>query len=192
MIVKNPGFLSTVQDIGRFGFQRYGIPQSGPMDDLSFEIANLLVGNDKNEGAIEITGGVFESVFEDDRTISVCGGDPVAMINGQAINPWQSFHVKSGDILKLSGMRHGFRVYLAVDGGIKVEKIFKSKSTCLPAKFGGFKGRKLMAGDVIDFGNKRLNVENKINYVFEESAKIRIVPGPQLEYLKNLDRKSVV
>ncbi len=185
MIVKN-SFFSTVQDIGRFGFQRYGIPQSGPMDDVSFRIANLLLGNDKNEGAIEITSGIFEAVFDDDRTIAICGGDPIVAINGHEMKRCRSIDVKNGDILKLSGMKHGFRTYLAVDGGIKVEKVFKSKSTCLPAKFGGFMGRKLIAGDLIEFGDGK-KVENQIDLTFEERSKIRIIIGPQWGYLKNAD-----
>ncbi len=187
MIVKNAGFLSTVQDIGRFGFQRYGIPQSGPMDALSFRMANLLVGNDKDEGAIEITGGIFEALFDDAHAIAICGGEPIAFMNGKEIKAWRTVSVKNGDLLKLSGMRKGFRVYLAVGGGVKVEKIFKSKSTCLPAKFGGFKGRRLMAGDVIEFGNGRSTLEKEIKLAFEESSKIRIVKGPQWEYLRNAD-----
>lgn len=187
MIVKNSGFLSTIQDIGRFGFQRYGIPQSGPMDDLSFKIANLLVGNDKCEGAIEITGGIFESIFEGDHTISICGGDPVAMINDEEIKAWRSISVKHGDMLKISGMRHGFRAYLAIGGGIKVENVLKSKSTCLPAKFGGFMGRRLMAGDLVEIGDKDLKVKNEINLTFDDTSTIRVIAGPQWEYLKNSD-----
>ncbi len=180
LIVNDPGILSTVQDGGRFGFARYGVPHSGPMDWISFEISNLLAGNKRDDPLIEITGN-FEAIFEGETFVSVVPGG--AILNGEHLEGFSAFHVKNGDILKVSNDRN-FRSYLAVSG-LKIEEVLSSKSTCLPAGFGGFMGRKLSIGDILECGNadiKDRTFECDIEWTGNE---VRIVKGPQWDLLKN-------
>ncbi|BBJ28888.1 5-oxoprolinase subunit C family protein [Athalassotoga saccharophila] len=181
LVVIDPGILSTVQDSGRFGLARYGVPHSGPMDWISFEIANLLVGNKRDDPAIEITGN-FEAIFEGETSVSVVPGRII--LNGEYLERFGTFHVRGGDILKVLNDR-GFRSYLGLKE-LKIEEVLSSKSTCLPAKFGGLNGRKLMAGDVIECGNadiKDRTLECEMDWIFGNVA--RIVKGPQWDLLKN-------
>lgn len=185
--VIKPGMLTTVQDRGRFGYQKWGIPVAGAMDEYALRIANLLVGNQENEGCLEITilGPTLE--FLDEGMVALTGGDLGARINGHACTSWQSFFVKKGDVLSFSGLRQGCRAYLAIAGGIDVPLFMGSKATYLRGKMGGLEGRALCAGDELKKGS--LNDEQKemaprkvpqeYRYCFSNRIEARVVMGPQ-------------
>lgn len=184
-IVKESGFLSTIQDKGRFGLGRYGIPHSGPMDWISFTIANLLVGNKRSDPLIEVTGEGFEVNFDGESFVAITGGEGQTLLNGKSIEKWTAFHVKGGDTIKIVSYKSGFRTYLALRD-LKIESVLGSKSTCLPAKFGGFLGRRLLNGDILEIGNTSIRdrtFADKPDWIFKE--KVRIVKGPQWSYLRN-------
>lgn len=145
--VIKPGLSTSIQDIGRYGFQKYGIITSGAMDQLAHRIANLLVGNNENEPTLEITllGPTIE--FEQDSLIAICGGDLTPELNDKPIRNWRPVLVRKGSILKFGAYSKGCRAYLAVAGGIDVPIVMKSKSTYFRAKIGGFYGRALKKGD---------------------------------------------
>lgn len=151
--VIKPGLLTTVQDLGRFGFQKYGIIVSGVMDQFSHRISNLLVGNEENEPTLELTllGPTIE--FKKNALISICGGDLSPTIDGKPVRLWRSVFVKKGSILRFGPCKIGCRAYLAVAGGFKIPTIMNSKSTYLRAEIGGFNGRALQAGDQLEFGS---------------------------------------
>jgi antagonist of KipI len=142
-----PGLLTTIQDLGRYGFQKFGVIVSGVMDSLSHRIANLLVGNEENAPTLEITmvGPVIE--FERDTLISICGGDLSPSIDGKFVPLWRPVFVKKGSQLRFGQCKAGCRSYLAVAGGFDVPRVMGSASTYLRAGIGGFKGRPLQAGD---------------------------------------------
>ncbi|HWO76709.1 MAG TPA: biotin-dependent carboxyltransferase family protein [Bacillus sp. (in: firmicutes)] len=148
--IMKPGLLTSVQDLGRYKYQKYGVIVSGAMDTLSHRIANLLVGNQENAATLEITllGPVIE--FEEDTLISICGGDLSPAINGEPIRLWRSIFVKKGSLLSFGACKNGCRAYLAVAGGFKISNVMESKSTYLRAGIGGFKGRALRSGDRLD------------------------------------------
>lgn len=148
--VIRPGLLTTVQDLGRYGSQRYGVIVSGAMDQFSLRVANLLVGNDENAAALEITmmGPTLEIL--EDTLVSICGGTITAKINGQPVGQWKPVYIKKGSILELKNCTGGCRIYLAIAGGFDVEEIMGSKSTYLRAGIGGFKGRKLKEQDILN------------------------------------------
>jgi antagonist of KipI len=146
-----PGLLTTIQDTGRIGFQKYGVIASGAMDQLSLRIANLLVGNRENQAAIEITILGPAIRFDSDALISICGADLAPAINGEAICMNRPIFVKKGAHLNFGPCRNGCRTYLAVAGGFDVPIVMESKSTYLRAKIGGFHGRLLKSGDRIGF-----------------------------------------
>lgn len=142
-----PGLLTTIQDLGRYGFQKFGVIVSGVMDSLSHRIANLLVGNEENAPTLEITmvGPVIE--FERDTLISICGGDLSPSIDGKFVPLWRPVLVKKGSQLRFGQCKTGCRSYLAVAGGFDVPRVMGSTSTYLRAGIGGFKGRPLKTGD---------------------------------------------
>ncbi|PLR75602.1 KipI antagonist [Bacillus sp. V3-13] len=151
LTIIKPGLLTSVQDLGRYGYQKYGVIASGVMDQLAHRISNILAGNDENQPTLEITllGPVIR--FEKDTLISICGGDLSPSINGIPVRLWRSICVKKGSKLSFGPAKAGSRAYLAVAGGIKVPEVMESKSTYLRAGIGGFQGRALKAGDSVDF-----------------------------------------
>ncbi|WP_409275887.1 biotin-dependent carboxyltransferase family protein [Neobacillus sp. SCS-31] len=147
--VVKPGLLTSVQDMGRYGYQKYGVIASGVMDQIAHRVANILVGNEDNEPTLEITllGPVLR--FEKNCLISICGGDLSPSINRFPVRTWRTIFVKKGSELRFGPAVAGTRVYLAVAGGITVQEAMNSKSTYLRAGIGGYEGRALKPGDVI-------------------------------------------
>lgn len=144
------GLLTTLQDKGRFGYQKIGIITSGAMDVYSLRLANILVGNDENEAALEITltGPTIE--FTSDTLIAITGGDLSPVIDGQKVPTLRPVAVKAGAILKFTACKTGCRAYLAVAGGYDVANVMGSKSTYLRAGLGGVHGRALKKGDLLN------------------------------------------
>lgn len=153
--VIHPGLLTTVQDLGRFGSQRFGVIVSGAMDSYSLRIANVLVGNEQDEGVLEITlmGTTLE--FQQDRLIAITGGDLNVTIDGKPAPMWRPIVVTKGSILKFNYAVQGCRAYMAFAGGIDVPKVMGSKSTYIRAGIGGFQGRALQKGDVFSCGEMK-------------------------------------
>lgn len=147
-----PGLMTTLQDTGRFGWQKIGVITSGAMDVYSLRMANILVGNDEHEAAMEITltGPTIE--FTADTLIAITGGDLAPIIDGQVVPTLRPVAVKAGAILKFTACRSGCRAYLAVAGGYDVPSVMGSKSTYLRAGLGGYEGRALQKGDYLTTG----------------------------------------
>ncbi|WP_138419910.1 biotin-dependent carboxyltransferase family protein [Aquibacillus sediminis] len=155
--IKKPGLLSSIQDLGRYGFQKYGVIASGVMDPYAHRIANLLVGNEEKESTLEITLIGPEMVFEQDVLIAICGGDLSPIINDQPIHMWRPIYVTKGSILRFGSAKSGCRAYLAIAGGFQVSRQMASKSTYLRAGMGGYNGRALREEDQVSIGEKSLN-----------------------------------
>lgn len=153
IIIKKPGLLTSVQDLGRYGYQKYGVIASGVMDPFAHRIANLLVGNAENLPTLEITlqGPIIE--FQKDTLISICGGELSPSINGHPVRTWRPIYVKKNSVLQFKLPKSGCRSYLAVSGGFSVSRVMGSHSTYLRAKIGGFHGRALKTNDQLLFGS---------------------------------------
>lgn len=181
------GLLTTVQDLGRYGYQRAGIIVSGAMDSLSFRLANLLVGNEFYAAGLEVTLLGPSLRFNVDSIIAICGGNFSPTINKEAISLNKPIFVRKGDYLEFGPPKYGSRCYIAFRGGIQVETVLGSKSTCLPANFGGLNGRALQKGDelrLIDFPYKNSNKLNwKLSSYFDSllfnKEPIRFMKGRQ-------------
>lgn len=145
--ITKPGLLSSIQDLGRYGYQKYGVITSGVMDPLAHRLANLLVGNSENKPTIEVTllGPVIQ--FQQDSLIAICGGDLSPTINDMPVRTWRTILVKKGVELKFEQVRAGCRAYIAIGGSFSIPSIMESTSTYLRANIGGFHGRSLQAGD---------------------------------------------
>jgi len=181
-----PGPLTTVQDCGRFGFGRFGVPRSGAADNFSLRIGNLLVGNPENEAALEITVVGPKIVALADAAIAITGADMQPMIDGQPIQMWRSHRLQKGGVLSFKGRRSGCRAYLAVGGGISVPIVMDSRSTNLAAGFGGLDGRSLQKGDVLcsespaaHLKAKGATLDRALIPSYDTRQRLRVIPGPQ-------------
>ena len=194
MSVKNPGLLTTVQDIGRFGFEKFGMPVAGAMDSYALQVANILVGNAPHEGGLEVSFIGLTLTFEGQGLIAITGADLGATLNGQQIKPWQSLQVNSGDELKFAALKKGCRAYLAVQGGFDIPYVMGSKSTYLRGSIGGYKGRKLLMGDELKSNEIKKKLSPEIlpeefipSY---ENKTIRVILGPQADYFSTDERSN--
>ncbi|WDV44233.1 biotin-dependent carboxyltransferase family protein [Clostridiaceae bacterium M8S5] len=187
IMVLTQGFLTTIQDGGRIGFQQYGVPVSGVMDRYSYRIANILVGNDEEQAVLEITMLGPKLKFTSPEIIAITGGDLSPMINGKQIPMYRSVKVNKGDILAFGELKNGCRSYIAFTGGIDVPIVMGSRSTYLKGKIGGYRGRELNKGDIVDIINydseyKVRLLSKKHISIYENKIDIRVVLGPQNEY----------
>jgi antagonist of KipI len=167
-IVK-PGLLSTIQDLGRYGYQKYGVVVSGAVDGFAARVANLLVGNDERESVLEMTYQGPTLTFQSDSLIAICGGDLSPMIESTRVPLWRPVFVPAGSILSFYRPVTGIRAYLAIAGGFDVEEILGSKSTYLHAGFGGFQGRALQSGDVLPLRMPSLFSEQILQNLIRQS-----------------------
>jgi len=147
--VVKPGFFTTVQDLGRFGSLKFGVPRSGAMDNFSLQIANMLVNNDYGDACLEMTliGPELEALHNIQIAVA---GDISLQINGQYSDAWQTINLMTGDIVSFGKLRTGCRAYLAIRGGIDVPLVLGSRSTHVRGEIGGMQGRQLKAGDYVE------------------------------------------
>lgn len=199
------GLLTSIQDLGRYGYQKHGVVVSGAMDSYSMKLANIIVGNDANEAVLEITmvGPVLN--LEKGNLISITGADISPTIDGKKVPMGKPVYINEDCVLKFGKCVSGCRAYLSVAGGFDVSTVMDSKSTYLRAKLGGMDGRNLKKDDVLNINEKSelsLNIIKKIkeiskkeifnaarwhikNYIEENSKAIiiRIFEDRQTSYL---------
>ncbi len=182
------GMQSTIQDLGRFGYRKIGVPISGAMDSKSLKDANTIIGNPEIYPAIEHTlyGGIYR--FHDPCVISVTGAKCNPTINGVLFDQYIPVEISSGDELEIHHPVRGCRSYLAIQGKPEIPVIMKSYSTYLPGKFGGFNGRKLEAGDEIVWNSNpeftsHYTLSNEEIPYFSTKISIKIKSGPEFDLL---------
>ena len=147
--VVRAGFLTSVQDVGRTGFREFGVSTSGALDPFALRVANLLVSNDESAAGLEITLGGLQLRFDDERIVAWCGGEFEVHVGLTALPAGHACFVSAGEELKFARPKVGCRAWLAISGGIDVPIVLGTRSTDLRAQFGGFEGRALRDGDVI-------------------------------------------
>lgn len=147
----NGGMLTTVQDNGRIGYQQFGVPVSGAMDQQAAAIANILVGNEDNEAVLEVTMLGPRIEFQEANCIAVTGGDLTPQLDGKSFPMNRAVAVQKGQVLSFAAPRSGCRAYIAFAGGLDIPQVMGSRSTYLKAKIGGLEGRKLDKEDIIAF-----------------------------------------
>ncbi|MGN1124281.1 MAG: biotin-dependent carboxyltransferase family protein [Eubacterium sp.] len=180
----NAGALSTVQDLGRFKVMKNGFTQSGAMDLRSARLANRLVNNEDGCAVVEMTLMGMTVEFDREYIIAVTGADVTPHINGNAVKMNKAYRVKKSDTLKMSVAKSGCRAYLAVSGGIAVPYFMNSFSTNLKSEIGGFNGRRLQNGDVLEvfeWDVSSLDIKNAFvkPEVYSGDITVRAVLGPQ-------------
>jgi len=184
--VLEPGILTTIQDLGRYGFSQFGVPPSGALDTFSLRVGNLLVGNREEEAVLETTLMGLRIRALREVVISITGGDLGSTLNGEALEIWRTHLLVEGDIINFKKVRAGCRAYLAVCGGFVVPKIMGSCSTYLSGNFGGLDGRKLRRGDIlhtpdISSSLNKLGLRFPLDWIpsLEKEIPLRVIPGPQ-------------
>jgi len=184
------GLLTAVQDLGRYGYERLGVPVAGAMDRFALQAANILVGNDPSEAALEITlvGPTLRAT--ESCLIAVGGADFSPRVNGREIPMWVAVFVRKGWVIEFGGRKTGCRAYLAVAGGINVPPLMGSKSTYLSGGFGGFEGRALKKGDLIPTGQPAFHLPSLAGKEFptdripkySDAPEVHVILGPQDDY----------
>ncbi|MEQ9310768.1 MAG: biotin-dependent carboxyltransferase family protein [Balneolaceae bacterium] len=182
------GLFTTIQDLGRKGFRKYGVPTSGAMDLKSYKLANWLVGNREGSPVLELTvkGGKYQ--FKNAAKIAITGALMNPKLNGSAVEMNRSLELKKGDMLELGFASRGCRSYLAIQGVMYSNKVMESYSTYTLGKFGGFDGRSLQKGDVLEWENLKIDFEvrearkDQIPY-FSSKVEVRIIAGPEWDWL---------
>lgn len=188
--VIKPGTLTTVQDLGRPGWQHLGIPAGGPMDRHAGRVANLLLGNDENDPLLELTMTGPELKFLRDTWIAVTGAEV------RGVDGWRPLRVSAGQVLSLAEMTRGVRTYLAVAGGFEIVRALGGAGTLLRAGVGGWNGRTLQAGDRLPAragilettGNWSASAEFKAATGGDVTA--RFLRGPQWDWFAASSRRA--
>lgn len=153
--VVKPGLATTVQDLGRPGYYHLGIPLSGAMDRYALEAANLLVGNDAGDAALEAVFLGPEIHFRAPAMVAVTGAEMRPKVDGSERPTWTAFPVRAGQTLSFGFLESGARAYVAVSGGVAVPVVLGSRSTYALGGLGGHEGRALKAGDALPLGPAR-------------------------------------
>jgi biotin-dependent carboxylase-like uncharacterized protein len=183
--VLDGGFLTTVQDLGRYGYQRYGVPVSGAMDLFALRAANLLVGNPQSAAGLEMTLTGPRLRFLADTVVAVTGADFQPQLDERPVACWRPFVAPEGAVLAFGPPSDGLRAYLAIAGGIDVPVVLGSRSTFANGKIGGFEGRPLRNGDRLRSSDpapervegRLLPLEHVPTYGHDH--RVRVILGPQ-------------
>jgi antagonist of KipI len=182
--VLSPGFLTTVQDLGRDHYAHLGLSPSGAADAVSLRLGNLLVGNPPNAAALEMTLVGPTIVFNSACAIALAGSDFGTALDGLAVPRWQTVFVQLGQVLRCGPTASGARCYLCVGGGILVETIMSSSSTHLQIALGGNHGRALRSGDTLKFSavngpQRALSVKPSVLEDLFKPGPFRVTEGSQ-------------
>jgi antagonist of KipI len=175
--------LTTMQDLGRWGRQAYGVPVAGPMDAYSHALANRLAGNAPSAATLEITLMGPELEATGSITCAVAGAEFAVAVDGRPAPVAQRFEVRKGERLRFGARTAGTRAYLAVEGGFDVEPVLGSRATSLISRMGPFGGRAIAAGDVLPIAVEREPVPSAGRPVHRlplpaGGARLRVIPGP--------------
>jgi len=154
-----PGFMCSVQDLGRWGYQEFGIPISGAMDIGAAIMANRICGNEDNEALLECTLHGTEILLNETTIFSVTGGGSIVTVNDEPITFNKQIKAVGNSTIKLHPHPIGCRSYIAFSGGLNVKKVLGSYSTYTSAMMGGQKGKNLEAGDLIEV--KKISSDHK-------------------------------
>ena len=185
-----PGPYTTVQDLGRVGYQDIGVPASGPLDRISLRLANALVGNPPGTPAIEmlLLGPTLKIMAESVRIALVGCNAGIEIRSGDArtVPAGRSFRLARGEIFRIGALRDSVCAYLAIEGGLDISSVLGSASTYVRGAIGGFHGRRLQAGDILPLKLASVDVRGEcalsrpLDLALDQP--IRVVLGPQADY----------
>jgi biotin-dependent carboxylase-like uncharacterized protein len=201
LTVLEPGIFSTIQDLGRYEFQKFGVPTSGALDQTAFMLGNLILGNDVNNPGIETTLLGPKIKFNSPQWICITGAKSNPMINNQKINMWSPVYVKQNSILTFGQTEWGVRSYILFQNTFELEKTMGSYSTNTSLGLGGHKnGLQLMGKDKIKFINSNTELpplSNNFNYEKhyigeQKSYSLRVILGPHNDFFNSGSIKTLL
>ncbi len=185
IVVHRPGFFTTLQDAGRWGYQRYGVPVAGAMDLASHRLANQLVANAPWAATLEVTLVGPELAFEEPTTFAVTGAEFNVQLGEEPIETNTCYVGRAGQRLGFGDRQAGARAYVAVAGGFESPHVFGSRSTHVPSGMGGMCGRALRANDRLDVGevgapSARAGARRPgVTPLPRDGARVRVIVGAQ-------------
>src|SRR5687768_5632993 len=184
------GILDTIQDMGRYGYQQYGINPGGAMDQFAARMANFLAGNSLNEAVIEMHFPASTFVCTKAGVFVLTGGDFSAFLDEAPVRCNIPFVAKVNSVIRFTQPAKGARCYLAVSGGFELTKWLNSYSTNFKAGIGGFEGRRLLKNDVLVFRRNTIpnlplrESENSVNTeAYLDTNEILVLPGNEWNWL---------
>lgn len=188
--ILEPGLLTTVQDLGRIGYQHLGVPTSGALDPISLRAANVLVGNEPSEGALEIAyvGPTFAVEADSVNLACASAGASIEVlpdesaVGGVHYSSMQSFRAQRGQVVRVGPASGSSLVYLAVEGGFDIEPVLGSVSTYIRGHIGGWQGRALVAGDALPLRRSIAGERDEFRLEgldLARPSRFRVVLGPQ-------------
>lgn len=193
--ILSPGFFTTVQDRGRVGYKKYGVGVGGAMDELALRAANALVGNDATAAALEITLSGLTLRARDKCLVAVTGARFALRVDARALPMNTALFIRAGAVLEFGARESGARAYLALAGGVHVPLVLNARATDVRGGFGGFEGRALRAGDVIEAGATRIELERaglalpeSFEEYYESRAPFRVIEGPHRDFFDDAAR----
>ena len=188
--VLNPGIYSSVQDQGRRGCAKMGVPVGGTMDSYASEMGNILLKNRKSDAVIEITFGGAKFEFMTSTFICVTGADFSPKLNENPLEMMIVYEVKEGDVLSFGKRNYGIRTYLAVQGGIQSEEVLKSRSFFkgITSQFHLQKGDLLPIFPKKSFKDKGFSKIKIVDHIFESNELI-CYPGPEFDQLNTQQKE---
>jgi biotin-dependent carboxylase-like uncharacterized protein len=188
--VERAGMLTTVQDLGRWGYQSRGVPVSGALDWVSHRLANRLLGNNAGSATLEVTLIGPQLRFESDTAFAVAGAEFKLTLDGKPVERDQSVDARAGSVLAFGERVNGARAYIAVSGGVDTPPVLGSRSTHVLTRMGGHEGRALRAGDAIQSGQKQPNRAKALFHLYRWHrpsglSRLRVIPVDErlAEYL---------
>lgn len=188
LTVREPGLYTTLQDLGRFGSQRFGVPVAGALDSLALSLANAVAGNPPGMAALEIlvAGPTIEVEALSIRVALGGTGAVIEIIDGgerRTVPAWHSVSLKRGTVFRIGALPETLCACLAVEGGFTARPVLGSVSTYSRSRIGGFEGRPLCAGDILPVAqDSSLRRAEQALATVPESCRdqpIRVVMGPQ-------------
>lgn len=186
MTVLKPGLLTTIQDRGRWGHQAVGVPVSGPMDEVSYRLANAIVGNPSGAAVLEATLTGPELRVETEAIMAVTGADLGISLDGSPMALNAAVLCPAGCVIRCGERRNGTRSYIAFDGGIGTPPVLGSRATHVVGELGGIAGRPLKAGDVIPLQPRSpaspRPKPRAAGPIAMGGARLRVLLGPQDEF----------
>ena len=190
------GIYTSIQDLKRTGFRKYGVPKSGPMDEYSHILTNWLLDKEIISELLEITYYGPKIKINFDTKIALFGSKCDVILNNNKIETGKSISVKSGDILDIKKCIDANRVYLGFSADMKLKNTFNSKSTYDKIQIGGLHGKKLLKNDKIEFINIRDNKSKKIPSSFVRSNNqniiIRVIKGMHYYKVHNFNNENKI
>ena len=193
-VTRKPGILTTIQDLGRFGFRSLGVNPNGPMDTTATRLVNIALGNDENAAVLEMHFPAPEIEFSDDTAFCIGGADFAPELDGKPISNWTTQIARKDQRLKFRTRIFGNRSYLAVRGGCVSSEWLGSASTNLLASVGGNGGRALESGDTIDCERSHLEktvcIGRSLIPNYSRFPAVRVIPGAEFELLTAISERA--